>query len=121
VKLLPTPTEQDGRNVAGPSQEKRNTPPLNAMVRLLPTPTSSAAGMAGAGTTGGEILSDVALRSNGANTSQPSDDGSRSQGLRLNPSFVEWMIGAPQGWSDPDCPLSATEFSGSSASWLGAT
>ena len=31
--------------------------------------------------------------------------------MALNPSFVEWMMGAPDGWSDPDCPLSATEFS----------
>jgi hypothetical protein len=31
--------------------------------------------------------------------------------LRLSPWFVEWMMGAPEGWSDPDCPLSATEFS----------
>jgi DNA (cytosine-5)-methyltransferase 1 len=35
--------------------------------------------------------------------------------VRLNPSFVEWMIGAPDGWSDPDCPLSATEFRSRSA------
>jgi hypothetical protein len=38
--LLPTPTTQDGENVAGQSQLERNSLPLNAAVRLLPTPTS---------------------------------------------------------------------------------
>jgi hypothetical protein len=37
--LLPTPTVQDGENVAAPSQMNRNSHPLNALVRLLPTPT----------------------------------------------------------------------------------
>jgi hypothetical protein len=35
---LPTPTGQDGANVAGPSQFNRNSLPLNAFVMLLPTP-----------------------------------------------------------------------------------
>ena len=39
------------------------------------------------------------------------DYGLHLAGMALNPSFVEWMMGAPDGWSDPDCPLSATEFS----------
>jgi hypothetical protein len=39
--LLPTPTTQDGRNTAGPSQHRRNTPPLNTVVSLLPTPVAS--------------------------------------------------------------------------------
>jgi hypothetical protein len=46
----------------------------------------------------------------GASTEEPSSDGAPSTVPRLNPWFVEWMLGAPQGWSDPDCPLSATEF-----------
>ncbi len=36
VDLLPTPTCQDGKNNAGPSQFERNTLPLNAEVMLLP-------------------------------------------------------------------------------------
>lgn len=35
---LPTPTTQDGANVAGPSQLRRNTVPLNALAPLLATP-----------------------------------------------------------------------------------
>jgi DNA (cytosine-5)-methyltransferase 1 len=39
LTLLPTPTVQDGKNTAGPSQFDRNTLPLNAEVLLLlPTP-----------------------------------------------------------------------------------
>jgi DNA (cytosine-5)-methyltransferase 1 len=47
--------------------------------------------------------------------------GSRFTDLRLSPSFVEWMIGAPDGWSDPDCRLSATEFKSSSDDSLANT
>jgi hypothetical protein len=48
----------------------------------------------------------------GASTSQPFAAGKTSSGgLRLNPSFVEWMMGLPQGWSNPALPLSAMEFS----------
>lgn len=36
--LFPTPTVQDGANNGGPSQYDRNSPPLNALVTLLPTP-----------------------------------------------------------------------------------
>lgn len=37
--LMPTPTTQDGKNTAGPSQLDRNTRPLNTEVTLLPTPS----------------------------------------------------------------------------------
>ena len=60
-------------------------------------------------------LSDIAeklAQSIGESTTRPSNDGKTSPAeMALNPSFVEWMMGAPDGWSDPDCPLSATEFS----------
>lgn len=36
--LLPTPTTQDGANIAGASQFDRNSLPLNAVAALLPTP-----------------------------------------------------------------------------------
>lgn len=60
----------------------------------------------------GTTLLDAALLSGGVDTSPRSEGGkSSSGGLRLNPLFVEWMMGCPEGWTDPDCPLSATEFS----------
>jgi len=45
----------------------------------------------------------------------PSSQGSEplvtAVGGRLNPTWVEWLMGAPLGWTDPDCELSATELS----------
>jgi DNA (cytosine-5)-methyltransferase 1 len=41
IRLLPTPTTQDGANNGGPSQFERNTLPLNAEVMLLPTPAAA--------------------------------------------------------------------------------
>lgn len=39
--LLPTPTTQDAKNTAGPSQFERNSDPLNvAVTKLLPTPVA---------------------------------------------------------------------------------
>jgi len=132
LNLLPTPTRQDGSNVAGASQENRNSPPLNALVRMLPTPEASDA-------TGGRVSREkggtrpsgakraVTLataiqhqpggsQSTGATTDPQSNDGKPSTGLRLKPSFVGWMMGEPRcsecgrGWTDSDCPHSATAF-----------
>jgi len=59
-----------------------------------------------------ELRPTMVALSIGASSPPPSDDGKKSLGApRLSPLFVEWMMGAPEGWTDPDCPLSATEFS----------
>ncbi len=61
--LWPTPTAQDAKNNAGPSQWDRNSYPLNVAVH-----------------------------------------GSREQqkaiGGDLNPTWVEWLMGFPAGWTD---------------------
>jgi hypothetical protein len=134
LKLLPTPAAwYQGEGIesweARREREKakgRNGNgfgvPLDMAIKLLPTPMSRdgrpdgsqnrlGAGSVAAG--GGKSVEQVALEewlSNGAISSPPSDDGSASTDLRLSPWFVEWMMGAPDGWSDPDCLLSATEF-----------
>jgi DNA (cytosine-5)-methyltransferase 1 len=41
--LMPTPTTQDGKNNAGPSQFERNTKPLNVEAVLMGTPRTSSA------------------------------------------------------------------------------
>jgi hypothetical protein len=57
-------------------------------------------------------LLDAALISTGASTAPLSPGGKNSSGgMRLSPWFVEWMMGAPEGWTDPECPLSAMGFS----------
>jgi hypothetical protein len=57
-----------------------------------------------------QLPNQVEELSTGAATPTPSPDGKKSPAPFLNPCFVEWMLGAPAGWSDPDCPHSATEF-----------
>ena len=131
--LLPTPTGSMGEKRAWPEvgrSERTNTGDdlAIAAAKLLPTPTASLANYSeepeawaqrskhkGKRETIGDCSMPlpVALkRSTGASTNLPSDDGRPSSaGLHLNPLFVEWMMGAPIGWSDPACLLSATEFS----------
>jgi hypothetical protein len=109
--LLPTPVARDDGK----------TPEAHvAMKPLLPTPTETDSANSRRSTARtdewesntGTTLTDAALELIGANTAPRSDGGkSSSAGLRLNPSFVEWMMGAPDRWTDPDCPLSATQFS----------
>lgn len=97
---------------------------LDVAVRLLPTPCARD-DKPGRGYTTGSLptlmFEDGGLASTGASTPPPSDAGKPSTALRLSPWFVEWMIGAPPGWSDPDCPLSATEFKSRSDGSLGST
>lgn len=121
--MLPTPMARtnSGTEVSGKS---RTGGPMLAEV-LLPTPNASLQNyeedtdqfMArreklkerhGNGNGIGLPLG-VAIRL-GEPTPEPSPDGKKSPAPLLNPCFVEWMIGAPAGWSDPGCPLSATEF-----------
>jgi hypothetical protein len=97
LKLLPTPVAGDGREKGGGGRWNAKSAPLE------------------------QTIKEEALPSSGASTSPPSADGKPSTGLRLNPSFVEWMMGAPTcgvcglGWTDPDCPHSATAYTSTSA------
>ncbi len=65
--------------------------PLSVAVRLFPTPTR-ADGSGGPGTTpkraGGKNLRTVI--------------GEEEGNGRLNPEWVEWMLGLPLGWTDPE-------------------
>lgn len=129
IKMLPTPVAADGREKGGGGRWSPTSAPLEQTLKdelkLLPTPvtadsrnTRNATANNGKGSTGnsGTTLSDVAWLWSGELTSPPSEDGKPSTDLRLNPSFVEWMMGTPRcnacgrGWTDPDCPHSATEF-----------
>jgi hypothetical protein len=94
VKLLPTPRANDGSREA----PRRSGPGHGPMLEQL-----------------------AGLLSTGETTNPRSGVGSPPSDLRLSPWFVEWMMGAPEGWSDPDCPLSATAFASRSATSQGAT
>ncbi len=128
--LLPTPQASDGsggrfdRSAAENGWKRPSgahaTKTLSTAARLLPTPTSKDRDSSRRSTARteewtsnpGTTLTDAALESSGASTEPPSDGGnSSSGGLRLSPSFVEWLMGAPARWTDPGCRLSAMEFS----------
>ena len=104
--MWPTPTAQDAHNDAGPSQWERNSDPLNVAVKRWPTPTagewqmfsapkSSPSGpdyaRAGREESGGDDLATQVAR------------GTPGQ---LNPTWVEWLMGFPLGWTD--CERSET-------------
>lgn len=115
--LFPTPTAQDGSNNGGPSQFERNTPPLNALAKSLPTPTARLGTPRGA----------QADRYKNPERSNDLDDAAAwaerearwgdyaaaierwesvigreapepLEGKRLSARFVEWMMGVEPGW-----------------------
>ncbi len=91
VGMMPTPTVQDSENDGGPSQYERHSIPLNALVKMWPTPkTQTGGGQMERLTPGGGIrkLEDKVSQLEGKNTGQ------------LNPMWVEWLMGFPIGWTD---------------------
>lgn len=128
--LLPTPTAQDCEQAGGAgciSRHKRGHS-LTTAARLIPTPTAGDASASGSRNTAtskahpGLSLTDWAKGDGGTGrllpTPQAQDfrncadysDGSRGKSPqlrhlgsgRLNPRFVEWMMGYPPGWTDLD-------------------
>lgn len=128
--LLPTPTAQDSQPAGGAAciAKGNRGHSLTSAARLLPTPTSSDANGSGSRNTAtsnahaGVSLTDWAREDGGTGrllpTPQAQDhrncadysDGSRGHSPqlrhlgsgRLNPRFVEWMMGLPPGWTDVD-------------------
>jgi hypothetical protein len=80
VKLWPTPTA----SVGGPEPEGKTGRKLATIVKLLPTPTKQDA-------------------SNNAGTAQMERNAlplNAVVGGSLNPTWVEWLMGYPLGWTD---------------------
>lgn len=123
--LLPSPMArtQSGTEVSG---EGRTGGPMlqEAVLGLLPTPHGMP--KEGQARRPGPTGNELGRALTGATTSPPSSDGKPSTGLRLNPSFVGWMMATPscgacgREWTDPDCPHSATEFTSMSRSSSGS-
>ena len=83
----PTPTKQDGENNGGASQYKRNSIPLNAIVKKFPTPQASMMTEAD--------MEQAKFAGNNPDRPKYCDAG---EGC-LNPDWVEWLMNWPIGWS----------------------
>jgi hypothetical protein len=112
MQLLPTPTAADGERMSQ-TYGRGNDTLRGATVKLLPTPTVNDSKNLTAPSQGdrNSLALPTLMRSLGGNTNPPSDAGNEpSDDRRLSPWFVEFLMGAPQGWSDPDVELSANDF-----------
>jgi hypothetical protein len=88
----PTPTAQDASNDGGPSQFERNSLPLNAAVKW-PTPNArDYKGSPGAG----------ARERGGHQASLPASVKDANGSGSLNPTWVEWLMNFPLGWTEVD-------------------
>ena len=115
ARMFPTPKAGDGKRTDSPSERARNDPGLSSMAailgeqealqtnhtRMFPTPNASDyrdRGHIGSGVTLRRIEKgqQIALSASVSDTSGA-----------LNPSWVEWLMGWPIGWTD--CELLATD------------
>lgn len=85
--MWPTPTVQDSSNDGGPSQFDRNSLPLNAAVKRWPTPTV-------------DDSSNVTRDSGDYQSLTRKVRQGQTDGGQLNPTWVEWLMGFPEGWTD---------------------
>jgi hypothetical protein len=101
--MFPTPTVQDGENNGGPSQYNRNSIPLNALVKMWPTPASNSGTGGCTGLAGGSGNRLKLYQMLGE------EEGKKMGCQSLNPYWVEWLMGWPLGWTDLK-PLGMDKF-----------
>jgi hypothetical protein len=90
-----TPTAQDASNNASPSQQERNSLPLNVQVKLAGWPTSAATD----GTKAPKDHHGRNLTLPGAALKSSPVPMARRVVSRLNPAFSLWLMGFPVTWS----------------------
>jgi hypothetical protein len=91
--LLPTPLSNSG-NGAGQSPNRQGSPNLQTALMMWPTPTTGA-GLCG-GT--GNFKQLQALADAGVITEDERRQMSQGNGGKLNPTWVEWLMGFPLEW-----------------------
>jgi hypothetical protein len=88
-RIWPTPTAHMAKETNAPSEQNRNTPTLTAQVNW-PTPRTK--GMCGGSGAWAQLKSNTTIeeaRAMGA-----------GNGGKLNPTWVEWLMGWPLEWTD---------------------
>ena len=116
VKTWPTPTASGGEKAPTHYSRGPSNPSLGLAVKMWPTPAASDAQGRGYTRDGGEkgrerpALSGMAASLSSLLDLLTTRHGSAPSNRtpRLNPLFVEWLMGLPSGWTDCDC--SATEW-----------
>ena len=101
TQLWPSPNARDWKD-SGASQGNRKSPNLGTQVHW---PTPRAADHKGA--TSADAMSKAAAR--GFNPNLPELTAAISGGGKLNPTWVEWLMGWPLGWTDLK-PLEMDKF-----------
>jgi hypothetical protein len=97
VVRWPTPNARDWKD-SGPTQGNRQSPEIGTLVARFPTPTKDdARGVVSQGKPNQFQM----LR-------RPAEHLGVSTGDKLNPAWVEWLMGWPVGWTDL-APLSSME------------
>lgn len=90
TQMWPTPTSQDAKNDAGPSQWERNSDPLNVAVKRWPTPGATAWHSTG---NRGKV------KENAESEEQYHQMTAGNFG-QLNPTWVAALMGFPPDWVD---------------------
>lgn len=91
VQLFPTPTARDWKGRTGPNWNHQTLP--DAV--LWPTPRTK--GMCG-GT--GSFQTMIDLQEQGVITEEERKQMTAGNGGQLNPTWVEWLMGFPIGWTE---------------------
>lgn len=103
AKQWPTPKASEPTRADCPSEQARNSPSLRSVAENWQTPWASNGAKSGPNQSQGgkPALAAQANGLRGLETSAPgkpsSSNGQTSR--RLNPAFVEWLMGWPEGWS----------------------
>ncbi len=92
-ETFPTPTVADSKNVGFNGAHQFN---LHKYVALYPTPQATSWGCSGARTKL-RVLQDVGTISEEERRGMQAGNGGK-----LNPTWVEWLMGFPLGWTDLD-------------------
>lgn len=102
VQQWPTPTAQDSKLRSNPSQMKRHSPPLSAVV-MFPTPQVADNKFAyNAKRENIEALKGKhqMCLAHAVQEEELKKDPNVTHGGALNPMWVEWLMGWPIGWTD---------------------